>query len=271
MNSTIKKFIFFSLITSAISCTAPAGNENTIISIKTTLGDLKVRLYDSTPVHRDNFIKLVKAGIYDGVTFHRVIQDFMIQGGDTKTKTGNKEPLPDSLGTYTLPAEITKEYYHKKGALAAAREGNESNPEMRSSGTQFYIVQGTRLTDEELNGMERMINNTLKQAVFKKFVDETTDSARLTGSTPSNGEIQEAAAIKMFDFLNSHPDFFIPDSHRVVYKSSGGVPRLDGSYTVFGEVIEGLDVVDKIAAVPTDGSDKPLNDLIIIRMKIERN
>ena len=270
MNIAIRKLVFISLIISVIACKAPAGNENTVISIKTTIGDIKVQLYDSTPIHRDNFIKLVNLGVYDGVIFHRVIQEFMIQGGDPKTKTDQQGKLHDSLSTYTIPAEIVTQYFHKKGALAAAREGNDVNPEMRSSGTQFYIVQGTRLTDEELDLMERMINSSSKQAVFKKFVEEAADSARLSGISISNGELQEKASIRMFEYLTSNKDFDIPDTHRELYRSIGGVPRLDGSYTVFGEVIEGLEIVDKIAAVQTDSSDRPLSDIKIIKMKIEK-
>jgi cyclophilin family peptidyl-prolyl cis-trans isomerase len=269
-NDTFRKIIFFSLIISIISCKAPAGNENTFVSVKTTLGNIRIQLYDSTPIHRDNFIKLIKSGIYDGVTFHRVIQDFMIQSGDPKTRQDLKKGFPDSLNTYTIPAEIRKEYFHKRGALAAAREGNEVNPEMRSSGTQFYIVQGTKLTDAELDNFEKFINNSLKQAVFTRFVNELSDSARLKGVTLSNGELQEKASIKMFEYLTANKDFKIPPDQREVYKTIGGVPRLDGAYTVFGEVVEGIDVVDKIASVKTDSNDKPLSDIRIIRMRIEK-
>lgn len=270
MNIPIKKLIFLSFMISLFACKAPAGNENTVVSIKTTLGDIKVQLYDSTPGHRDNFIKLVNSGIYDGVIFHRVIQDFMIQAGDTKTKQNQDGKLHDSLTTYTIPAEIISHYYHKKGALAAAREGNEVNPEKRSSGTQFYIVQGTKLSDEELNLTERMINSSLKQSVFKKLTEEVADSARQSGIPLTNGEIQEKASIKMFEYLTSNKEFKIPATHREVYKTAGGVPRLDGSYTVFGEVIEGLEIIDKIAAVPTDESDRPSSPIVIIKMKIEK-
>lgn len=270
MNTTFKKLILLPLIVFLVSCNAPAGNENSIILIKTTLGDIRLQLYDGTPIHRDNFINLIRTNFYDGVSFHRVIRDFMIQTGDPNTRTGLSKQITDSLESYTIPAEFSNQYFHKKGALAAARQGNDVNPEMRSSGTQFYIVQGVKNTDDELNTLEKRIDSNLKQAVFDKFVNETADSARLIGIILTRGELQEKASMKMFKYLTSNEEFKIPDDHRNVYKNTGGVPRLDGSYTVFGEVIEGLDIVDKISVVPTDDNDKPLSDIRIIKMKIEK-
>jgi len=268
MNIFFKRLILFPFLLLALSCNDPVGNENTIISVKTTLGDIKIKLYDGTPLHRDNFIRLINTGFYDGVSFHRIIKDFMIQAGDPATKSGQTTHLPDSLQTYTLPAEFTKKYFHMKGALAAAREGNNVNPEMRSSGTQFYIVQGVRYTDEELTLAEQHINNNIKQSLFLKIIRETADSVRISGKTITDAEIQEKASIKMFQYLTSHEDYSISEEQRNVYKSIGGVPRLDGTYTVFGEVIEGLDVVDRVASVGTDTNDKPINDIKIIKIKI---
>lgn len=268
MNTSFKKLLVLSVLLLAISCNTPAGNENTTISIKTTLGDIKIKLYDGTPMHRDNFIKLVKSGFYEGVLFHRVIKDFMIQGGDGETKTGSAVIVPDSMNTYTVPAEFTSQYFHKKGALAAAREGNDVNPEMKSSGTQFYIVQGTKLTDADLIAADQRINNNIKQGLFNKIIRQTTDSIRLSGKTPTDAEVQEIASIKMFQYLANNKEYRISEEQRAVYKTIGGVPRLDATYTVFGEVTEGLDVVDKISTVATDNRDKPLTDVIILKMKI---
>jgi peptidylprolyl isomerase/peptidyl-prolyl cis-trans isomerase B (cyclophilin B) len=252
----------------AISCGAPSGNENTTLLMKTTLGDIKIRLYDNTPVHRDNFIKLVNSGFYEGISFHRVINKFMIQGGDPVTRTIPIAKTADSLNTYTIPAEFRPEYFHRKGALAAAREGNDVNPEMRSAGTQFYIVQGTLLTDEELNNAEKRINSGIKQAMFNRLYKEAGDSARKVNPSVNDAEIQAVASDKLFNYLVSHPEYKIPEDQRNVYKTIGGVPRLDQTYTVFGEVVEGLNVVDKIAAVSTDASDKPLSDVKILKIKI---
>jgi cyclophilin family peptidyl-prolyl cis-trans isomerase len=234
------------------------------------LGDIKIKLYDGTPIHRDNFIRLVNSGFYDGISFHRVIKNFMIQAGDPATKPASKH-LPDSLKTYTIPAEFNSQYFHKRGALAAAREGDDVNPEKRSSGTQFYIVQGVKFSDEDLKTAEQHINSTAKQSKFNKYMKETTDSVRLSGKSLTDAEIQEIASVKMFQYLTGYKDFVIPEDHRVVYKSIGGTPRLDGNYTVFGEVTEGLDIVDKIAEIQTDNGDKPLNDVKIIKAKIVKN
>ena len=271
MNIFIKKGILLPFLLIIISCNVPAGNENTVISIKTTLGDIKIKLYDGTPLHRDNFIKLINSDFYDGVSFHRIIKDFMIQAGDPATKPGPVTDLPDSINTYTIPAEFTSQYFHKKGALAAAREGNDVNPEMRSSGTQFYIVQGVKYNDDELIITEQYINSNFKQRLFNKLIRETADSILLSGKKITDGEIQEIATLKMFQYLTNNKDFEISEDQRNVYKSIGGVPRLDGTYTVFGEVIEGLDVVDRIASVQTGSDDKPVNDIKIIKIKIIRN
>lgn len=250
------------------ACNSPAGNENTTVLMKTTLGDIKLKLYDGTPLHRDNFIKLVNTGFYDGISFHRVINSFMIQAGDPSTRTVRFPEGSDSLNTYTIQAEFNPMYFHKKGALAAAREGNDVNPSMRSSGTQFYIVQGSPITDQDIVFAEQSINSNLRQALFLKYLRQVSDSANTSGINLSDGEIQERASSMMFEFLSNTESFKISDEQRTVYKTAGGVPRLDGTYTVFGEVIEGIDVVDKIAAVPTDNSDKPLSDIKILKMKI---
>jgi peptidylprolyl isomerase len=252
----------------AISCSAPGGNDNTVVLMKTSLGDIKLMLYNETPVHRDNFIKLINSGFYEGISFHRVINGFMIQAGDPITRTVPVDWGADSLNTYTIPAEFNKQFYHKKGALAAAREGNDINPDMRSSGTHFYIVQGSKFTDDQLNQAEEMINNNLKRAMFNKFIHQIADSAASSGTPLSDAEIQEMASDKMFNYLVTEGTYKIPDVQRVAYKTIGGVPRLDGTYTVFGEVIDGLDVVDKIAAVKTDSADRPLSDIKILNIKI---
>jgi peptidyl-prolyl cis-trans isomerase B (cyclophilin B) len=249
-------------------CTAPGVNNNPVILMKTTLGDIKIILYDETPIHRDNFIKLVNSGFYEGISFHRVINNFMIQAGDPLTRSIPIAKSADSINTYTIPAELNKNYFHKKGALAAAREGNDVNPGMRSSGTQFYIVQGVKYTDEELNQDEKRINSNIRQALFNEFIRQTADSARLSGIPLSDGEVQERASLKMFRYLTTNEEYKIPEEQRSAYKTAGGVPRLDCTYTVFGEVLEGLDVVDKIAGVKTDNNYRPLNDIKIIKIKI---
>jgi peptidylprolyl isomerase len=268
MNNCIKTLYVITAVLVINSCSSPKSTSNTLISMKTTLGEIKIRLYDSTPVHRDNFIKLVTSGVYDNVSFHRVIKDFMIQAGDPLTKPASGRPVTDSLNTYTLPAEITPVYFHKRGAVAAARKGNDENPEMRSSGTQFYIVQGVRYTDSELDQAEIKITNNIRQALFNKVMKQTADSLLSVGKTTSEAEIQEIASMKLYDYLSSDHNYKISPEQRAIYRESGGVPRLDATYTVFGEVVEGLDIVDRIASVSTDINDKPQTDVRILKMKI---
>ena len=268
MNKTAVRILFLSVLFSVISCNTPGGNENTVIVMKTTLGDIKLMLYNETPVHRDNFIKLVNSGFYEGISFHRIINGFMIQAGDPLTRSEPIDKNADSLNTYTIPSEFNKQLFHKKGALAAAREGNDVNPAMRSSGTHFYIVQGVKLTEDQLNQAEEMINNNIKRALFNKFIHQIADSSVSSGVPLPDSEIQEKASVKMFNYLTTEGSYKIPEVQRTAYKTIGGVPRLDGTYTVFGEVLNGLDVVDRIAAVKTDETDKPLSDIRILNIKI---
>ena len=250
------------------SCNSQSLNENTIVSIKTSMGDIKVKLYDNTPGHRDNFIKLIKSNYYEGISFHRVIKDFMIQAGDPETKKASGATVADSLIDYTIPAEFNKENFHKKGALAAARQGNEINPSMRSSGTQFYIVHGKILNDEQLNSSEKRITSAIKQAQYIKYIKETYDSLKTVKPEATESEIQESATVKMFRYLSTAQDYKIPENQRQVYKNIGGTPFLDATYTVFGEVTEGLDVVERISSTATNSSDKPLTEVKILKIKI---
>jgi len=268
MNTIIRRFISLSLFFLLLSCNAPDGSGNKMVLISTSAGDIKIKLYDNTPIHRDNFIKLVEMGFYEGISFHRVIRDFMIQAGDPATRTGLTKEQLDTLDKYTIPAEFRREYFHKKGVIAAAREGNDVNPEMRSSGTQFYIVQGKKYTESELSAAEERINSNIKQVLFSRLLKETADSAKLSGTPIGNAEIQERASMKMFDYLTTIGEFKFSQEQRDTYINTGGVPRLDGTYTVFGEVTEGLDIVDKIASVQTNQADRPLNDIKIIKMKL---
>jgi len=224
-------FLSFALITGAFAQTKTTTKTTTksktsvtngrLVEITTDYGKMVVKLYDSTPLHRDNFIKLVKQKFYDSLLFHRVIQGFMIQGGDPQSKNadsaallGNGEALGDMI-----PAEFRANIYHKKGALAMART---ENPEKASSNCQFYIVQGQAYPNAELNNMECQLRQ-------------------------------------------NNPEFYFTDAERKTYTTVGGTPFLDQNYTVFGEVIKGLDVIDKIAAIPADSNNRPLMN---VRMKM---
>lgn len=194
------------------------------VELVTTKGTIVLRLYDETPQHRDNFLKLVKSGFYDSVLFHRVIQNFMVQAGDPESKRAKKDQALGNGGpSYTVPAEFRPDLFHKKGALAAARMGDNVNPEKKSSGSQFYIVQGKKFTEAGLDSVEMM---RLKRK--------------------------------------------LPAEHRTAYKTVGGTPHLDQNYTVFGEVVKGLEVVDRIAAVSTSRNppDRPMDDVRITRARL---
>lgn len=269
MNKLGKNILFVILLIGLISCGAKSfGEKETVVLLKTSMGDIKVKLYNDTPLHRDNFIKLVNEGVYNDVSFHRVISSFMIQTGDVSTK-GSGVPIGgDSLLTYTIPAEFNYAHHHKKGALAAARLDNSVNPEMRSSGTQFYIVQGSYYNDQRLDQVERTVNSGIKQSIFNMYMQQVADSSFNAPEPLSTGEIQDIASTKTFRYLVDHEDYKMTDKQRQDYKTLGGCPSLDGTYTVFGEVVSGLDVVDKIASVSTDKSDKPLYEVKIIEATI---
>jgi peptidylprolyl isomerase len=246
------------------------------VLIETKYGNMKVRLYDETPLHKANFLKLVNEHFYDSLLFHRVIKDFMIQGGDPHSKTAPKGATLGNGGPgYEIPAEFVPQLYHKKGVLAAAREGDNVNPEKKSSGSQFYIVQGKKFTDEELNQMEERINFPAKKKLVFEYIDKP-DNIKLKTTLDS---LQNA---KNFMRLNSTYDsvlkllepeylkldlFHFTEQQRNDYKTIGGTPHLDRNYTIFGEVIEGLNVIDSIANVETDKKDRPLEN-IIMKMRV---
>lgn len=196
--------------------------ETAFVVIETSMGSLKVKLYNETPQHRDNFLKLAEEGFYNGTLFHRVIKDFMIQGGDPESIDA---PANKSLGKggpgYTIPAEFDQRFFHKKGALSAARKGDQGNPQKASSGSQFYIVQGKVYDPSVLMQMEQRRNSQLAENEKWYYSEEQINT----------------------------------------YTTLGGTPPLDGSYTVFGEVVEGLDVIDAIANVPINKQNRPVTDL----------
>lgn len=226
-----KNKIFFVLIlflfTSAISIQARKKEKRAVVRIETSCGVIRVALFDETPLHRDNFLKLASQGFYDGTLFHRCIKDFMIQGGDPDSRTAKKGQLLGEGDTgYTIPAEFCLPYiYHWRGALAAAREPDDVNPEQNSSGCQFYIVYGKKQLPGDIKKVRSMLD--------EKGIEITP---------------------QMSDD----------------YQMRGGTPHLDGQYTVFGEVIEGMDIVKQIQAVATDKNDRPLDDVIILKMTVEQ-
>ncbi len=246
-------------------CTSGSGS-GVRAEIRTTEGDILISLSDLTPMHRDNFIKLAESGFYDGVTFHRVIKDFMIQTGDGSTKQDTAILNDD----YTIPAEINDSLFHKRGAVAAARMGDDVNPDRNSSGTQFYIVQGKVYNNEELASTIQRIEYNRRQYLYNKALSELRREALQADTAISEDIVQQNAIVRAYEAMEAEGPYEMPEQHINVYKTEGGTPFLDGAYTVFGEVLEGMEVVDAIAATATDMSDRPVNDIRIINVKIIR-
>lgn len=242
-----------------------------VVDIKTTLGDIKVKLYDDTPIHRDNFLKLVREGYYDGVLFHRVIKDFMIQTGDPNSKTADSTAMLGSGDpSYTLEAEINyPKHFHKYGALAAARTGDQVNPERRSSGSQFYIVTGEKQSARTLDMMQERANHQRKQAYFNGLVKQHMDEVRALQAAGDRENLEKLRQELAAQTEAAVADEQMPQEIRDAYINQGGTPHLDGQYTVFGEVIEGMDVVEKIQNVETGRADRPKTDVRVISMKVE--
>lgn len=238
------------------------------VIIKTTEGDITVRLYDETPLHRDNFLKLAKEGFYNGTLFHRVIKDFMIQGGDPDSKGA---PAGASLGTggpgYTVKAEMVyPQLFHKRGALSAARLGDEMNPERESSGSQFYIVWGKVYKQPELKQMEKQMAMQQEQQVFNTLVAAHRAEIMEMRRNRDRAALQELqdrliAETKAKVKEGGVPSFTAEQTE--AYTTVGGTPFLDGQYTVFGEVESGLDVVENIQTCETNHADRPLKDVVM--------
>ena len=236
------------------------------VKIQTTLGDIIVRLYDETPLHRDNFIKLAKEGYYNGTLFHRVIKDFMIQGGDPDSKGA---PAGKHLGvggpSYTLDAEIKPGLFHKRGALAAARQGDEVNPERKSSGSQFYIVWGKVYNKNQLNQLAKQLEIQEAQKTFDNLAFQqraTIMQMRRERNQSGLQELQEKMAAEAMAQAKANGPI-LTDEQKEVYSTIGGTPHLDNQYTVFGEVEEGLDIVEEIQKTATGRNDRPQEDIVM--------
>lgn len=270
----MKRFVFFIIIAifaSEISCgSGDKKTDETIVSITTEFGGIKVKLYDETPEHKKNFLKLVNDGFYNDLLFHRVINNFMIQGGDPDSK--NAQPgtrLGGGSPGYTVPAEIIPKYFHKKGALAAARKGGPSNPEKSSSGSQFYIIHGDVLRPGQLDTMIMSKNSRIKNDLLQENFKNATEKLNVFKANQDQegfnlcvAEIRE----HVDSVYDATPKFTMSDEQKEIYSTIGGYPSLDGEYTVFGEVIEGLDVLDKIAGVEVDKNNRPKAD---VKMQVE--
>ncbi len=260
------------MVAEAAGNTKSAQSKDVLVELSTDYGKMKILLYGETPQHQANFLKLVEKGFFNDLLFHRVIKDFMIQGGDPESKgaAANKQLGAGGVG-YTIPAEfVYPKYFHKKGALAAARQSDQVNPEKRSSGCQFYIVQGKKMNDAEIKQMELNLLGKAKQKRFYEIVKERSAEINQLRKDRNQEGLQnlqlEITAQLEKEFEGREADYAMPAEMKEAYKTVGGTPFLDGEYTVFGEVVEGLDVIDAIAAVETNPGDRPKKD---VKMKIK--
>lgn len=253
----------------ASSAEKPADNQKTYVTVHTNQGDFTLMLYDDTPVHRDNFIRLCKDGTYEGVLFHRVIKDFLIQGGDPQSK----ERIPgkgygDGDGGYVVYNEILPDHFCKKGALIDAKLGDDVNPTRMSAGTQFCVVQGKTFTDEQLDATEARMNEWHKNHLYHlaryELMLENPELSKIENGDLLNAKARERAEKQYVE----QGKVTISPERREVYKTIGGTPHLDGTVTIFGELVEGQDIVEKITLMKTDEMDRPLSDVVILSTEV---
>ena len=247
--------------------------KRTLVKLETTMGNITVALYNETPKHRDNFIKLVKEGVYDSTLFHRVIKQFMIQAGDPDSKNASDTAMLGSGDVgYTIPAEFNPKFFHKKGVLAAARQGDDVNPEKASSGCQFYIVTGRKFTEPQLLGMENKINEQREEALFDSLARRHMKEIykmRKAGDNAGLLELQDTLEAQARELADKEEKFRFTPEQIKAYSTIGGAPHLDGSYTVFGEVTEGMEVVDNIEIAKTNRADRPIENIRILKASIQ--
>lgn len=247
--------------------------KRTLVKLETTMGNITVALYNETPKHRDNFIKLVKEGVYDSTLFHRVIKQFMIQAGDPDSKNASDTAMLGSGDVgYTIPAEFNPKFFHKKGVLAAARQGDDVNLEKASSGCQFYIVTGRKFTEPQLLGMENKINEQREEALFDSLARQHMKEIykmRKAGDNAGLLELQDTLEAQARELADKEEKFRFTPEQIKAYSTIGGAPHLDGSYTVFGEVTEGMEVVDNIEIAKTNRADRPIENIRILKASIQ--
>lgn len=267
MNHFLTLFLIFSIF--ATGCAQKKGHDF-VITIKTDYGDMVAILYDETPKHKANFIKLAKEKFYDSLLFHRVMQEFMIQGGDPNSK---KSQPGQSLGTggpgYTVEAEFLPGFFHEKGAFSAARLPDQGNPLKASSGSQFYIVQGKKYSDEELTQLEQSMQFARKNQYLREVLSlpecatirqQVMDKQRENDGAWLNAFFEKSDTL-IQKYKKEYARFSFSPEQKTLYREVGGAAHLDGDYTVFGKVIHGLDVIDKIAAVQTASGNRPVEDI----------
>ena len=246
--------------------------KRTQVKIETTLGDIVVELYNETPKHRDNFIKLAKEGVYDSTLFHRVIKAFMIQAGDPESKNAaDTAQLGSGDVGYTIPAEFVPQFFHKKGALAAARMGDDVNPERASSGCQFYIVTGRKFSESQLLNMEGQKNNNRIEEIFNELARKhMKEIFKMRKANDEAGlmALQDSLEARATAQYKKEEKFKFTPEQIAAYTTVGGAPHLDGAYTVFGQVLEGMETVEKIEGTKTGRADRPVENVRILKATV---
>ena len=246
--------------------------KRTQVKIETTMGEIIVELYNETPKHRDNFIKLAKEGVYDSTLFHRVIRQFMIQAGDPESKhAADTAQLGSGDVGYTIPAEFVPKFYHKKGALAAARMGDDVNPERASSGCQFYIVTGRKFRESQLLDMAGQKNNARMDTLFNQLARKhMKEIYKLRKANDQDGllELQDSLEAQAYALYKEEEPFMFTPEQVTSYTTIGGAPHLDGSYTVFGQVVSGMETVEKMEGPKTGKADRPVENVRILKATV---
>ncbi|RPH32387.1 MAG: peptidylprolyl isomerase [Bacteroidales bacterium] len=255
-----KPLFIISILLLAFSCSQDK-NDYRLIKIQTDKGEIVIRLYNETPIHRDNIIKLAEEKYYDGQIFHRIINNFVVQGGDPTTKNAKPDSLYGNGGpNYLIEAEFNDTLIHKRGAVGMAREGDDVNPQKKSSGSQFYIVKGKLYTNQQLDDLEKKIESKNKSKLYKKIFDDklAKQKDQLKIDTIS---LSLDVSVAIDSIWETIPKFKLSEKQRKAYTTIGGIPHLDGNYTVFGEVIQGMDIIDEFSSVNTDQNDRPIKDI----------
>lgn len=246
--------------------------KRTQVKIETTEGNIVVELYNETPKHRDNFIKLAQEGMYDSTLFHRVIRNFMIQAGDPDSKNAADTAMLGSGDVgYTIPAEFVPEFFHKRGALAAARQGDNVNPERASSGCQFYIVTGRKFREAQLLDLVAQKNNNRVEEIFDTLVAKHRKEIfklRKAGDDDALYELQDSLQSQAYALAKEEGPIQLSPEQVTAYTTVGGTPHLDGAYTVFGQVTEGMDTVEKIESAKTGRADRPVKNIRILKTTV---
>jgi cyclophilin family peptidyl-prolyl cis-trans isomerase len=257
----VRKLTFLTLITFSVLSCSQVKDDSQYIKVITDKGEIVIRLYNQTPKHRDNIIKLASEKFYDGQIFHRIINNFVVQGGDPTTKQAQPDTLYGNADSgYLIDAEIVDTLIHKRGAVGMAREGDDINPEKKSSGSQFYIVKGKVLTNQQLDELEKKRDSQNKSKLYQKLITEKIAEQKNQSKIDTVSiSLDVSAAID--SLWEKYPKFKFSEKQRKVYTTIGGIPHLDGNYTVFGEVVKGMNIVDELSSVPTGKNDRPIQDI----------